>query len=678
MPHQQCRLLCLQLAAASLLLLSTEAGPAARVLADGEGQPARDVDESSRLGAMRQDLAAYYPFDETFKDAAGMNPDALPRGSAKISATDTFAGGGAAELGGAAAGKGYLVIPAPNAMKFDKAFTLAGWCRAYGVSNGTEIMGTLAGKDGRGFVFTMRSNGNWGFHCRNAAGQQVLDQVHFDWAYRKYKAQTWCFFAFVVEETAAGRTLVCYGNAAGQGELKRSSSALTVKGDLGGGAFYLARTAPATFDELTVWNRALSADEVAFLFNKGRGFDCHKLLAPAATQPAASSQAAASRPAEPPQVQAIIDQINATDQPGEAMTLFNRGRAIGKNSAALRRAYMLKMLALGLPRLAHLAAAELVRIEPSNGTAWSVVAYYRLAKEGKYSQALDPAVRAAALAPSDASALSNLGALMAVCETMKLTVPMTPEAAKLLRDNEAMWKLEPPFAQAYQQTLDLFKKGLADADSLNTIVTAREKEIESLSAEVKLCQTTAAANAEKIVTLRTDAKRWTAEYDKVRSREQREGQTKPLEEYRRYVEAKYRGVATTIDALLKQNAELAGKVRDAAKRYEIAKAGLAEAKAALTKPTAPKIAWKPPCINAQPVADREIDGPLRLAAPAAPASQGDDSPEAKAAAALRVAELFLANNRKPQAMQSLREIIEQYPDTPAARQAADLLRRHGP
>ncbi|MCE5278600.1 MAG: hypothetical protein ABFD92_01430 [Planctomycetaceae bacterium] len=403
---------------------------------------------------------------------------------------------------------------------------------------------------------------------------------------------------------------------------------------------------------------------------------------PATSRPA-SGPAAAAPKVTAPEVQAIITQLKATDQPGEAAGLFMRGRTLDRNNLDLCRAYMRKMLTLGYPRVAYHGAYEVVRLDSGDGTAWATMAYY-LAREGKFALAIDPAVRAAALLNNDASALSNLGQLMGWSDELKHTASLSAKAAGMFKENEKAWTSAGAYSGAYKAARskmktynDAMKKSTAAVDE------ADKQEKEALT--VIRNGTIFVRNARQRVA------EWTEENKKNQTHLDLMNRSGGSGNYKRDLEARINNTKNGINTLNGQIGQATNKVNEAVRTVAKARDNAAKAKADAAKLSMPELEWKVPSVDGRATADAEDKGKrftLMPAAPApAPADTGDLPPveppaattrptASEAQSALDLAKMLLQNNRVDKGLQSLREIVLRYPNTAVAKEAQELLKQH--
>ena len=207
-----------------------------------------------------------------------------------------------------------------------------------------------------------------------------------------------------------------------------------------------------------------------------------KPASPPAKQPAdRPAKQPADTPARTPaeRLAAMIEALQAADNPSTAMAAYARGCAIDRSNVQLQNAYMRKMLRSGLPKIAYYAARVLVRLQPDNPTAWGVVAYVH-GKRGEPHKALDPAIRAVAGAPKNPSIAHNAGQLLAWYEN-QLAPPKLPDSTRrtLEKIRPELFK-QKSFARAYRSIKTAYDQRAKLAAELGKRVAAAEAEAEKV------------------------------------------------------------------------------------------------------------------------------------------------------------------------------------------------------
>ena len=123
----------------------------------------------------------------------------------------------------------------------------------------------------------------------------------------------------------------------------------------------------------------------------------------------------------PPQISATewarirdlsLATISRSDNADEVTVAYNVAASIDPNYPAIHKAYMDKMLQMGLVHVAYPPAVKLTVLQPACTAAWSTVTYMR-AKKDDLAGALAAAVHAAALDANDVGLANNLGQLEA-------------------------------------------------------------------------------------------------------------------------------------------------------------------------------------------------------------------------------------------------------------------------
>jgi len=111
--------------------------------------------------------------------------------------------------------------------------------------------------------------------------------------------------------------------------------------------------------------------------------------------------------------------------------------------------------------------------------------------------------------------------------------------------------------------------------------------------------------------------------------------------------------------------------------YPPESAAVALRKTPATPPKPPAEAAKPEPPKPQPVKLPPSTPAEKVVAPPKPPPPAVQTPEQQAASALQVVKLLLANERRQAVIEGLQEIVEKWPDTPAAKEARTLLRQLG-
>ncbi len=164
---------------------------------------------------------------------------------------------------------------------------------------------------------------------------------------------------------------------------------------------------------------------------------------PAATRPSRSSSA---------QVRAILD----APDPSATIQAYAEGKAVGRESVVLQRAYLQRMLNFGLPEMAEVQARNLIQSDPDNGHAWAVAAYMD-ARRGDTTAALAKIVPAVKRLPHDRFALTTAGQLLAWYDTEADPAVVPEDVKKGLEDLRKDLANRPTYVEAYNQAVEVYR-----------------------------------------------------------------------------------------------------------------------------------------------------------------------------------------------------------------------------
>lgn len=254
------------------------------------------------LSTLDDGLVGYYPFDIGFTDATGLNPNA---GAAPGHAALLQTGGWSP-----AAGSGYvylpqhqrLEIPAPHQMNFGAgSFTVLTWMRVTSYNQQVTVLGNnpnaVPSQADPGFHVRTESNGNFSLrYATDTTAMQTSGQFHHfgSWVGGTNVTNRWSLVGLVVD--VANGTVTAYGGASAFNSAFApiSDGLITLRSNVGpaitfGGSvdnaypFFIGGL-DANYDELALWNRALTPAEVAEYYNNGEGLDLRTILPPPAPE----------------------------------------------------------------------------------------------------------------------------------------------------------------------------------------------------------------------------------------------------------------------------------------------------------------------------------------------------------------------------------------------------------
>jgi hypothetical protein len=247
------------------------------------GTPRGDVVESAEAVPLAQDLVAYYRFDGDLTDSAGAQLDASIGASSDVAPTLVASGGkfggylSIEDPGGGSDGACYLTLgnPQPLEMTDGQPFSVTLWFRSHGPQGGDPVI--LGNKDwasgyNGGWLLLANEGGDNAFGANFASGGEArVDLEAID-----YSDTGWWFLAVVYDPQ--GLALMFTGDADGiMRWMALETSALTALtssypihiGQDGTGEY--AHNLDGDLDDLAIWRRALSTEEVFALYQDGQG-----------------------------------------------------------------------------------------------------------------------------------------------------------------------------------------------------------------------------------------------------------------------------------------------------------------------------------------------------------------------------------------------------------------------
>lgn len=368
----------------------------------------------------------------------------------------------------------------------------------------------------------------------------------------------------------------------------------------------------------------------------------------------------------------IIAAIRNAKDANSAAANYARARKIGKDNVELYDAYMKTMLTLGHPKIALYPALELRRLRAKNGTAWGVVGYND-ARRGRYLTAFTSTIHGMQLLPDDPGIQHNAGTLMAWYESLSMKPALSGSFKVLLSKQSKQWLEKAKFAEAHRKATSEF--------------SARAERIERLKADVASAQTasrTAARESSQatvryrqyrraIAKLEDDVKalrrRWYKER-RDRGKLDRARREILIAELSERIADRRRKISTLKKDLYRVRKEMVEKA-DLLKK---AKRALAKPRKALwaEESIKPSLTWIPPAVDGVITPEAKSPPPMP-AADTQPASQ--PSAVSSAEVQLKTAKVLLQNDRTQRAMAILVVIVKNHPNTKAAKEAADLLRK---
>lgn len=396
--------------------------------------------------------------------------------------------------------------------------------------------------------------------------------------------------------------------------------------------------------------------------------------AKAADEPPAAPAAAPGGIAE------CVIVIDTSDKDDDAARAYARGCNIDRSNAPLQNAYMRRMLRTGKADAACVPAQPLTISDPHNGVAWALTGYSR-GKRGDFFNALLACIQAGQLLENDRGALHNLGQLSAWYDQLKLPPKMKPE------DKDAYDKLKGQHASN-----DAFSTAAA---AVKNVLVQQQETRKRIDEDVKKAQAEAQELRKPVATLETqvlDIRRQVADSEQrihqlnrnINTEQARERpdstQIRRWRDEKATEERQIRDLKAMELPLFNKGVEGQGKV--AAKQQEIIKLNrdLAQEGPAVTT----VFTWEPPNVDAAPTAlgKTPASGPATpvpavgdtTATSGAPYGPAGDNEEA-AARMLKTAKMYRTNGLEAKALEMLKDIVTIYGDTPAGKEAAELLKK---
>lgn len=395
-----------------------------------------------------------------------------------------------------------------------------------------------------------------------------------------------------------------------------------------------------------------------------------------------------------------IHKIQKARSHDEAAAAYASGCSINRQSVELQTAYMRRQLQLGRPDTAWHAAKVLLQLRPRTGLAQGVVAYM-FAKRDNYAAAFPPGVQAAELEKENPSICQNAAQLLAWHEGAKRKAPLTDLTLTLkkLKSSSTSGKL---FADAYRKA----RRDYAKLDDEKKQKKAKADEAEEEAKKIK-------EEGQKLARdLDGRKRRYDSEARRIRSRQRelervehevaRSGDYNQRRSLERRRDSTRRNLRRAQDSLSKTRSE-ARKIKkqlDALEERYKSKLAAAnrlrrEANAAM-EGVPVSFKWQPPAVDGVVTPDALVakakpkprtsakDRPVKTylaptKAKTTPAVKtvglASRLAEAEAADKLGLAKIYVNGKMNTAAKKLLDEILGSYPNTAAAKEAAELRKK---
>ena len=178
--------------------------------------------------------------------------------------------------------------------------------------------------------------------------------------------------------------------------------------------------------------------------------------------------------ATPEEIAAAIEEIQAAERVRDASAAYASLARRAPDNAALRFAYIKRLIQLGSPDVAYSAAGQLVAIDPNNVFALGVLGYCQ-GRRREYANATGCLARAAQLGATDEATMENLGQLIAHMELDPSAPTLPDEIAELVSANKAGWSA----SEAYQRGHNRIAVGHQSYTEAESTLTAKLAAIEA-------------------------------------------------------------------------------------------------------------------------------------------------------------------------------------------------------
>lgn len=413
-----------------------------------------------------------------------------------------------------------------------------------------------------------------------------------------------------------------------------------------------------------------------------------------------SVAAQAAAPASPPvaewdELSRVVGEIEKAATVDAAATAYARGCSINRQSARLQNAYVRQMLKLGRADIAASSAQLLTQLDGRNGLAWGVVAYAD-AKKNLLARALPPGLKAAELEKDNPSIVQNAAQLLVWYENASppptmppdvkdtIKVLKTPAAGKAFA--EAYKAAKDEWAKSSGQDAKLLQKKTADAEAdAKKADQALQKHLDTIRQKGRNYET----ETRRLQDLLRQLSRAEDDLQRTTIYQSRQSAERRCEDLRRQIRDKERDIRRLED----EGRKLQDEKKDLVKAAESKRSEVETLKAkgkALSGGVPASFQWQVPAVDgviptdASASAGKVAAAPAATAPAAAPSSApaptpslaplGDRLAEAEAADKLSLAKLHISSKLDSSAKKLLQEIVAAWPNTAAAKEAAELLK----
>ena len=423
------------------------------------------------------------------------------------------------------------------------------------------------------------------------------------------------------------------------------------------------------------------------------------------------------------QIEALTKYIVEADNIRTAAAAYARANAIDPTNLTILNAYLRKALQLGRTEIALIPARRLVDLQPGNALAWGTLAY-EAAKAGEQVKALRYAVQASAAAPDDAALAANVGQLLAWYDRQAFPPRLDNATLQAIAKVRAALADKAAFKAAYERTEGLYARQGEVNDDLRKELARLERQQDetqrqllAIDAQLRDLNDEIDEQEELIDALRVDRyamRFYTTRIPRVYSPTAgysssflggssfnfRYGgdwgliaghlgsvstgvpvlvgtgsdlfvSSYPAHRYRRNMLGRSIDRADNrIDSLENTERVLRAQGLALLKDYRTLSAEVVELRKKISstdEAVQRRLAWATPAVDgvSTPENNRPIQGPAqKIEIPANPAAEAERH--------LKMARLYLRNGFREKAAEHLNAILDDYPDTPSADEAARL------
>ena len=393
-------------------------------------------------------------------------------------------------------------------------------------------------------------------------------------------------------------------------------------------------------------------------------------------------------PHEKKELAGLIAQIDKAEDIRAAASAYAQGCGICRNSPDLNRAYLRRMLKLGMPDNALVAASLLRNVDPSDPMPWALIAY-DAGQRGKLADALVSAVKAGELGDGP-SILNNLGQLVAWYEANQKDVQLPPETQKAIERNKAVWQQRAGFVTAYKRVQDSYALRADRNREMGEDAEQIKRELKEFDSQKRTMESQFETLNRSWRTARDRYDRTRRELNQVDSdllSSRNEGERVRLRTRRDELRRNLRRDKEQLDDVEKDVDEIKKRARDLRNEESKKESDLAKLQGKLKRSGEESVAtfrWDPPAVDGvvTPVATSGVPAPGKpTTAPTGPVPAAADKLDAArrkdAQKNLKLARLYISNGLTDKAGEILQLLVKRSPDIPEAAEARKMLQEIG-